>query len=188
MSLFKNKYRIESTRLATWDYSWPWWYYVTIVVKNRRSLFGEIVLSSLEHSPLGAVVETCWKKIPMHHKGVDLDEYIVMPNHIHGIIILGEDCGDVQEACGDVQLNVSTENSYSTISPKKGSLSVVIRTFKAAVTTWARVNAYGDFAWQERFYDHIIRNERDLHRIRTYIANNPLKWALDEENPLGGRH
>ena len=69
------------------------------------------------------------------------------------------------------------------LSPPAGSLSVVVRTFKAAVTTWARDHGHEDFAWQARFHDHIIRNEADLHRIRTYIANNPLQWAIDEENP-----
>jgi putative transposase len=71
----------------------------------------------------------------------------------------------------------------TTLSPKRGSLSVVVRTFKAAVTTWARNNGCEAFEWQGRFYDHIIRNEADLHRIRTYIANNPVRWACDQENP-----
>jgi REP element-mobilizing transposase RayT len=71
----------------------------------------------------------------------------------------------------------------NSISPVKGSLSVIIRTFKAAVTTWARANGHPDFAWQGRFHDHIVRDEDDLDRIREYIVNNPLKWALDEENP-----
>ena len=188
MSLFRDKYRIESTRLKTWDYSWPWWYYITIVVKDRRGIFAEVVESSLEYSPLGAAVESCWRRIPEHHKGVELDEYVIMPNHLHGIVILGEDCRDVQLNVSTKDRKVPEQNPFSSISPKKGSLSVVIRTFKAAVTTWARANGHSDFAWQERFYDHIIRNDKDLHRIRQYIANNPLKWALDEENPPGGRH
>jgi hypothetical protein len=71
----------------------------------------------------------------------------------------------------------------ASLSPKKDSLSVIVRTFKAAVTTWARDNDNRDFGWQERFQDHIIRNDEDLRCIRTYIANNPLQWALDEENP-----
>src|SRR5207247_7382278 len=91
-----------------------------------------------------------------------------------------------------VQLNVPTKNTHPTrpknkaiasLSPTKGSLSVIARTFKAAVTTWARDNSFGGFGWQERFHDHIIRDEADLRRIRAYIANNPLQWALDEENP-----
>lgn len=69
------------------------------------------------------------------------------------------------------------------LSPRRGTLSVIIRTFKAAVTTIARERGFKDFAWQNRFYDHIIRNDADLERIRTYIANNPLQWAIDEENP-----
>ena len=77
----------------------------------------------------------------------------------------------------------SKKEAMAALSPMKGSLSVIVRTFKSAVTTWARDNHHEEFAWQARFYDHIIRNEADLHRIREYIDNNPLRWALDENNP-----
>jgi REP element-mobilizing transposase RayT len=136
-------------------------------------------------SSIGKAADRCWKKIPSHHEGVELDDYVIMPNHIHGIIIIGE-------PRRDVQLNVPTEDTLRaksknkvmvSLSPKKGSLSVIVRTFKAAVTTWARENEHEDFGWQERFHDHIIRNDEDLRRIRAYIANNPLQWAIDEENP-----
>jgi putative transposase len=183
MTLFKNTYRVESTRLKSWDYSWPGWYFVTIVVRDHTCLFGEVKNDRLLPSPLGQVAEESWVEIPSHHRNVELDEYVVMPNHVHGIIILNDIKGDVNRHRRDVRLNVSTDVVRSTISPPKGSLSVVVRTFKAAVTTWAKTNGHQEFKWQERFYDHILRDENDLRRIRRYIRENPLRWQLDEENP-----
>jgi len=185
----------RSIRLKDWDYSQPGWYYVTIVVKGRRCDFGRIALDGVDLSDLGRAADACWREIPQHHEDVGLDEYVVMPNHVHGIVRINEKSPRVVGR--DVQLNVPTGDTVSlnahsgntskhigkTISPSKGSLSVVIRTFKAAVTTWARTNGQEEFAWQGRFHDHIIRDEDDLYRIRTYIRNNPLKWLLDEENP-----
>ena len=185
-------HRRRSTRLQDWDYSWPWWYYVTIVVKSRQCRFGHIEDDRVALSDLGKIAEDCWRQIPQHHGGIDLDDYVVMPNHIHGIVILNGS----GEGRRDVQLNVPTDGGTLTecpytsrreamgaLSPKRGSLSVVIRTFKAAVTAHVRNAGIADFGWQERFHDHIIRNDADLRRIRTYISNNPLQWAIDEENP-----
>jgi putative transposase len=197
MSYDPNIHHRRSTRLRDWDYSWPWWYYVTIVVKDRKCMFGAVHGDHVELSDLGKVADDCWRQIPQHHPGVELDDHVVMPNHVHGIIIMNDSPRrDVQYgniSRRDVQLNVPTEDTprlfpsrreaMGALSPKKDTLSVVIRTFKAAVTTWARNNDVEDFGWQSRFHDHIIRNEADLHRIRTYIANNPLQWTLDEENP-----
>ena len=198
MSYDPPRHHRRSIRLSGWDYAHPGWYYVTILVKDRECHFGHVVNDTMELSALGLVADACWRQIPLHHVGVGLDEHIVMPNHVHGIVIINEKQHmDVNGR--DVQLNVPTGkiialNATSTgeydkrrgtnkpMSPVKGSLSVIIRTFKAAVTTWAHGNGYGDFAWQGRFHDHIIRNEEELHRIREYIRNNPLDWALDNEN------
>ncbi len=196
----------RTIRLQTWDYSWPSWYYLTSVEKNRRCVLGFVKNGRVELSPLGATAGECWKMIPAHHAGVELDEYTIMPNHIHGIIIIND------SPFGDVQLNVPKKNiptknvptknipgghvptaiapglfrskasAMGALSPRKGSLSVIVRTFKAAVTTWARNNGAKDFAWQSRFHDHIIRDEAELSRIRRYIANNPLQWAIDGKN------
>ena len=88
MSLYQNKYRIETIRSTEWDYSNPWWYYVTINTKNRVSYFGEVVNEEMVLNKLGQVAETFWKQIPIHYRNVELDYYVIMPNHIHGIIIL----------------------------------------------------------------------------------------------------
>jgi REP element-mobilizing transposase RayT len=133
-------------------------------------------------SPIGEVSEEMWHEIPHHFPEVQLDEFVVMPNHVHGIILLWS---DPQRASGrDIQLNIPTpQNYFSKISPKKKTLSVMIRTYKAAVTTWCRKNGFSGFLRQAGFYDHIIRNEKSLNCIRSYIATNAERWQLDRENP-----
>ena len=160
---FKNTFRVESTRLKEWDYSNPWWYYVTINTKNHVEFFGDIVKSNIIFNDLGEFAEKCWLEIPSHFKNVELDYYVVMPNHIHGIIII----------------NPNVETPYMASLP----LGDIIGKFKAAITRWANKNGFSSFAWQSRFYDRIIRNEKELLNIRKYIAENPLKWDLEKNNP-----
>jgi REP element-mobilizing transposase RayT len=164
MKLYKNKFRIESSRLKDWDYSIPWWYYVTICTKDMKCWFGEIKKGKMILNDLGKFVENTWKEIPEHYPAVELDYYVIMPNHFHGIIIIN---------------NVETGHAPS-LQIKRPTLGNIIGSFKSALTKWAHQNGYPHFKWQPRYYDHIIRNEKDLHRIRTYIQNNPLKWEIDE--------
>ena len=156
MSLFKNKYKIESSRLVDWDYSAPAYYFVTIDTKNMENRFGSIKDGIMTLNILGDSVYKYWKDIPSHFANVELDEFIIMPNHIHGIII--------------------KTNSIET-DDKPIKLGVIINQFKRICTIIIR-ETYPSFAWQPRYYDHIFRNEEDLYRIRGYIVNNPL----DEKN------
>ena len=204
MTLFKNKYRIESTRLKGYDYSQPGEYFVTVNTKNHKCLFGTVTEEGMRLSPVGKIAKGFWEEIPKHFHNVELDEFIIMPNHVHGIIIINENDAtvDSKNNCRDVQLNVSTiENTKSKLygrdiacnissagkmmrkSPKRGSLGAIIRSYKSAVTNWCHENNFGNFQWQPRFYEHIIRNEKDLQNIRDYIVNNPIKWFSDKENP-----
>ncbi|MEW6194544.1 MAG: transposase [Bacteroidota bacterium] len=171
MTKYQNTFRIESARLKERDYSNPWWYYVTINTKNHAKYFGNVINEKMILDKLGNIADQSWKDIPTHFKNIELDYYVIMPNHIHGILILNECCRDA--AC-----NVSTSNRYSEISPQSNSLSVVIRSFKSAVTKRIHEIGYNSFVWQSRFYDHIIRNEKELFNIRKYIVQNPLKWDL----------
>lgn len=157
MLLFRGKYRIGSIRLSNWDYTSPGMYFVTIVTKNNRSFFGRVEHGCTRYSPLGQLVCETWRRIPSHFKNSTLDEFVIMPNHIHGIIILEND-------------NVA-------------SLSTIVGSFKSAVTKMAnRKSSCLRFTWLPRFYDHIIRNDNDLIRIKKYIQDNPLKWDIDKEN------
>ena len=194
MPTFQNKYRIESARLRSWDYSWPGWYYVTICTKDMKFFLGKAANEIICLSPLGEVAEKCWTAIPNHFKHVELDEYRVMPNHIHGVLVVNEfkDCTrrddcvnrspEPQPSIGSASAEPLKLHMMSKISPKPGSLGTILHSFKAAVTFECRGRGLGPFAWQPRFFDHIIRNDADLHRIRQYIRNNTLQWVLDWES------
>ncbi|MFC1517877.1 transposase [Candidatus Margulisiibacteriota bacterium] len=183
MTLYKNKYRIESCRLKSWDYSSPGYYFVTICTKHFEEPFGKIVDGRVVLYKVGKIANKYWQGIPKHFKNVSLDEFIVMPNHIHGIIIINipYDPG----FCRDVACNVSTDAQsnpskfMSNISPDPRALGAIVRSFKSAVTNWCNKNGCGNFAWQSRYYDHLICDERSLYAIRNYINCNPANWAHD---------
>jgi putative transposase len=174
----------RSLRLKGYDYSQSGAYFVTLCTKDRIPLLGTIVDGEMRPSRVGEVSERLWREIPHHFSDVQLDEFVIMPNHVHGIVVLWGDSENQSRdftTRRDVQLNVPTY--FSDISPKKNTLSVIIRTYKAAVTSWCRKNRFSDFQWQASFFDHIIRNEESLNRIRAYITTNPQRWELDRENP-----
>jgi len=171
---FKNKYRVASTRLPAWDYAWPAMYYVTICVKDMACCFGKIKNGLVYLSEIGKIVFEYWLEIPKHFKNVDLDDWIIMPNHLHGIIvILNKDNDFGHGNCRDRVYPVSTENKFGHVKPK--SLSSIVNNFKGAVTRNCHRKKI-NFQWQANYYEHIIRDEDDLARIREYIALNPINW------------
>ncbi len=179
MTLYKSKYRIESIRLKGWNYLSNGYYFTNICTKNREYLFGKIENGVMLLSDIGKMAEKYWQEIPNHFPFVELDEFIVMPNHIHGIVIIEKNDGN---DCRDVACNVSTrviDKKMSSISPKTNSLSTTIRSYKSAVSKSVH-EFYPDFAWQSRFHDRIIRDNDELNRIRKYIVNNPHNWAKDD--------
>ena len=168
--------RRHSIRLKGYDYSQAGAYFITICVKDRKCLLGEVINGEIILSDIGKIIEECWNKIPTHFNSVNLDAFVVMPNHLHGIVLITDNRRGVQ-------LNAPTiMNFYKLISPKQNTLSVIIRTFKAVVTTHSRKNNYPSFQWQRNYYEHIIRSEDELNSIREYILNNPLHWQFDREN------
>ena len=183
MTLYKDRYRAETARLKGWDYSAAGCYFVTICTGERECSLGEMVDGSMRLSPVGEIARTFWQEIPAHVQGVELDEFVVMPNHVHGIVAIRDTGRDV--ACRDVACYVSTcyVSTMARISPRTGSLGAIIRSYKSAVTNWCRKNDH-DFAWQSRFHDEIIRDENSFKKVREYIRNNPLQWELDQENPI----
>ena len=171
MTLYKNKFRVESSRLKDWDYSTPWWYYITICTKNFSSWFGEIKNGKMVLNNVGKIINEEWNRTIKIRKSVDLDYYVIMPNHFHGIMIIN----------GPEKIdNVVETHSDASLHKVKNNLSDVIRGFKGSCTKRIHLTGKSTFNWQPRFYDHIIRNENELRRIRTYIQNNPLKWEIDE--------
>jgi putative transposase len=171
--------RRRSIRLVDYNYSLAGAYFVTICINDRKSILGDIKNGNVDLSPIGEIAHQCWKEIPNHFDYVELDAFIVMPNHLHGIIVLNKDCRGVQLNAPDRR----TANYYKSISTKKGTLSVIIRTYKASVTTQCRKRKYDFHGWQRNYYEHIVRNEDVLGHIREYIVSNPLQWKFDRENP-----
>ncbi len=179
----------KSIRLKEYNYRNSNWYFITICTQNKINWFGKIVKSKMILSEIGSKVIECWEQIPMHFSFCELDYYVVMPNHFHGNLIINEH--KIIEPYGGVQLNAPTDRDgdtnapaknpcFSKISPQKGSLGIIIRTFKGAVKRHCNQNGLNNFNWQRNYYEHIIRNETDLFHIRRYIELNPLKWELDE--------
>lgn len=167
-----NKYYRRSIRLKEFDYASPWWYYVTICTHERRCLFGRIQNGQMYLNELGEIVEKGWMNTKNIRPNVELDEFIIMPNHLHGIIIIER---------GVLQYAPTDEIKFH--SPSQ-SLGAIVRGFKSSVTK--QINELRQTpsqpVWQRNYYEHIIRNQKDLERIRHYIHFNVSKWQGDENH------
>ena len=184
MERYRNKYRISTVRLPKWDYKNNAAYYVTICTASRRHYFGEIVDKKMYLSKMGIVVRNEWLRTPEIRPDMNLtlDEFVVMPDHFHGIIIIGKnkynsntndhDRGAMHHASIMIHSKTKTINRFA---PQSKNLASVIRGFKSSVTTFARKH-HIEFEWQGRYYEHIIRDDQDFYRIRKYIKDNPLNW------------
>lgn len=193
MKKYNNKYRIESVRLKNWDYRNHGAYFITINTGNRKHFFGEIINSEMQLSPIGEYAENFWMEIPKHFPFVELGNFVIMPNHTHGILIINNPnpvislhCNEINKSlqCNEIdkslQCNDSTGNQYfSDISPKSGSISTIIRSYKSVVSKHARL-LNPEFNWQPKFHDHVIRNSESFERIQNYIENNPSNWKEDK--------
>jgi len=160
----------KNIRLSSYDYSLPGAYFVTICTHNRQCLFGTIKNDIMSLNPYGEIVQECWKDTPQHYSGISNDIFVIMPNHIHGIIIIHE----------------TKDRSGSKPDPtKRYPLSEIVRAFKAYSSRRIneRRNSRGVSIWQRSYYEHVIRSEKEHHEIGEYIIYNPAKWAMDSENP-----
>lgn len=154
-------------RLNNFDYSGDGFYFVTICSAHKAELFGKVVNEIVVLNNLGRIVEDSWLKVGSLHENIRLDEYVIMPNHVHGIIIIED--------------NVADANFASTTQRTEMLLSKVIQQFKRAVTIQINKERSGKGAiWQRSYFDRVIRNEKELYQIRNYIRQNPLKWHLEK--------
>ena len=170
----EKKYKRKSIRLKDYDYSQSGAYFVTICTKNRECLFGEVVGEIAELSWVGNIAHKVWCKIPEHFNNVELYEFVVMPNHLHGIIFVANNVGATL---------VVAQNNRAGTSPAP-TLGKIIGSFKSLCIHECIKNQLNvSKLWQRNYYEHIIRNDKELNRIREYIYYNPLKWDLDIENP-----
>jgi len=191
---YKGKYRIPSTRLQMWDYSRDGWYFVTICVNDHQCFFGKIEDAKMVLNNVGKLVEKYWLEIPNHFNNVKLDYFVVMPNHLHGIVIINQPTTDdnnnvypkpcvVVETHGRASLHKTSSGNKTFYRPSK-SLSSFVAGFKSITTKRINLitNTPGNPLWQPRFHDHIIKNETELNNIRKYIDENPLRWDIDRNN------
>ena len=179
----------RSIRLKEYDYSHPGAYFVTICTRDRECLLGQIENADVVLSEAGKIAQSVWTRLPSRFPSVTLDEYVIMPNHIHGIILVGAQF-IAPDSRGGMENRVYT-------------LGDIVRTYKATVTRIVRLrnNSATDrdsmkagvmnhaptgttqFGWQRNYYEHVIRNEDDLADVREYIVGNPALWDKDENNP-----
>ena len=206
MSLYKDQYRIESARLVDWDYSFTGYYFITICTYNRIDYFGYIKNSKMVLSKIGRIAYNYWQEIQNHFPYAKLDEFIIMPNHLHGIIIINDGCHSRRNAIyrvSPITQNVSHINKINNHinkittqkikkSTQKGgitgsenpmckqSIPKIIRWYKGRCTFEInKIHNNPHFSWQPRFYDSIIRTEQNLLRIRRYIQDNPIKYTVE---------
>jgi len=183
MDKFKGKYRIPSVRWVGWDYSSNAAYFVTICIANRAHDFGEITDGEMTLSPLGQSALVCWNEIPAHFTFVELCEFVVMPNHVHGIVVINkpvESGAMVETQMVETQNIASLRNGpKNRFGPQSKNLASIVRGYKIGVTKFARQNGI-PFVWQARYHDHVIRNMGEYERIYQYILANPQKWEEDE--------
>ncbi len=174
-----EKHHRRSIRLKEYDYTQPGAYFVTICTYQRMQFFGEVVNGEMILNETGKIARNEWFKTAELRSYVKLfeDEFMVMPNHAHGIIrIVGEG--------GTRCRRVLTKTSEEFGKPVKGSIPTIVRAYKSAVTYAVNdeQNMRGAVLWQRNYYEHIVRNDRELTNIGWYIFNNPLNWQLDRDN------
>lgn len=155
-------------------------------------MLGKIVSDEMHLSHEGRIAADCWLNIPRHFPGVELDPWVVMPTHVHGIILVGGrgEAFAIRSVNGEssLQANASPLRMVQARGTKHGSLGAIIQNFKSASSRLINRSrgVSGKSIWQRNYYERVIRDDDDLARIRTYVAENPVRWELDEENPLRG--
>lgn len=173
----QNHYR-RSIQLKIYDYSQPGAYFITICTNNHQCTFGEVVNGKMILNGYGKIAQQCWLGIPKHFPNVELDKFVIMPNHIHGIIVIHSDVG---APLAGVQNNEAGASPAPTVGNIIGAYKSIV--VNRCLKIFKENGLYMRKIWQRNYYEHIIRNEYELNKIREYIVNNPLKWELDIENP-----
>jgi putative transposase len=176
MSIDPMQINRRSIRLAGYDYSSPGAYFITVVTNGHKCIFGEITDHEISLYDLGRIAKKCWLDIPNHFKNVEVEPFVVMPNHIHGIITIIDEDGR-----GTIYRAPTTEKFGQ---PVKGSIPTIIRTYKAAVSRISLREIGVVKIWQRNYYEHIIRNQEEWEHISGYIIANPDQWPDDVENTV----
>ncbi len=174
MTKYLNKYRVESHRKKGFDYSSKGGYLITICTQNRTPFFGNIINGEMILSEIGKLAHQFWAEIPQHFPFTFLANFVIMPDHIHGIIFIEKKL----EAKIETQKEVFflKNEKMAAISPKTGTISTIIRSYKSAVTKFSRQND-PNFSWQANYHDAIICDKNSFENMQRYIENNPKNWG-----------
>ena len=186
----RSRNRRQSARLKGFDYGQPGAYFVTIVTQDRFCMFGNIVEEKMLPNAAGVMIQMVWESLSQRYVHIALDAFVLMPNHVHGIIVIDRPVG--------VPL-VGTQNGTGSSTPDAGlrattrvapTIGDIVGAYKSITTVeytrGVRSREWRPFRrrlWQRNYYEHVIRDDDELNRAREYITNNPLKWELDSENP-----
>jgi putative transposase len=173
MTYDPQKHHRQSIRLRQYDYSWPGAYFVTICVREKECVLGDIVDGEKRLSEFGQVVQDVWNLLPTRYPDIELDAFVIMPNHVHGIIVITGGVGAIHE----LPLRERRRNML---------VSKIVGCFKMNIAkriTELRGMSGVPF-WQRNYWEHVVRDEIDLNRIRQYIENNPMRWHEDQLNPI----
>jgi len=171
--------RRRSVRLKGYDYSGTGAYFVTVCTNRKKCILGEVIDEKIVPTTIGGIAKNCWEEIPKHFLNVELDEFVVMPNHVHGIIQI-INVGATHAS--PLQKHHSNSNPRG---PGPRTIGSIVGSFKSATTRCANGIGLGNrfSIWQRNYYEHIIRDEDELNQVKEYIIQNPLKWQFDRENP-----
>jgi len=185
MKCNSEKHHRRSIRLKNYDYSNTGAYFITVCAYNRECLFGNMQTGKIVLNQFGQIISNKWNQIPKHFLNVQLDEFIIMPNHLHGIIIIVGAKHLTKEFSKNLQYRQKNASPLHLNGTKPGSLSAIMQNFQSVTTR--KINQIrktpGSKLWQRNFFEHIIRDEKELNQVREYVINNPLEWELDKENP-----
>lgn len=182
----ENDHRRRSIRLYGADYSEPGGYFLTVCAAGRKQIFGRIDLDHAMLSPLGEIVRQCWMQIPEHFQQASLAEFVVMPNHLHGIIALRSRKRNGEGRVGAryiVSSSVQAHTPERFQKPVRGSIPTIVRTFKAAVTRAAQKSlGWKGEIWQRNYFERVLRDGKEYADASRYILENPMRWKWDKEN------
>jgi len=178
-----DKHHRRSIRLNSYDYRQSGSYFITVCTHDRKCFFGTVDGREMQLNDVGQMVKSTWQELPSRFSSVWLDEFTVMPNHIHGVILVGAQF---------IAPKLTASQDFGILNPgtlergainRAPTLGKIVRAYKARSTRLIRRMATPDFAWQRNYYEHVVRDEKSLNRIREYILTNPARWDSDRENP-----
>ena len=196
----KDSRHRRSIRLQGYDYTQAGAYFVTIVVQGRACLFGDVAGEEMQLNDAGGMVQQVWQDLPDRYSGINMDEFIIMPNHIHGVInivqpvgasLVGAQEDQPKAVSGEIQPRDRATTRVAPTQDSRYALGDVVGAFKSLTTVeyvrgvkslgWPQ---FSGKLWQRNYFEHVVRSEESLTKIRQYIRDNPLRWEFDKENPL----